>query len=168
MTNLLTLLQTEGDNLVKEIQRDMASTGTNATGKTSESLNYEVKEEGGRITLSILGRPYTALIEPGRGPRKSSQSSNLASNILEWMQAKGVGQDLTAKQQINLARFLTLRINQRGTKLYQKGGRTDIYTEPFNNMVEKLNQEVVDTIADDFTKNIVITWNANTKQAEIK
>jgi hypothetical protein len=126
IVSLVQILSSHGQAVVKDIRANLASTGTNATGKTSNSIQYEVTEQGSVTTLIVYGRPFVMTVETGRGPRKSSQSQNVKDRILEWMEAKGVRADLDQVKKEAFAKFLTWRINKEGTELHKKGGRKDI------------------------------------------
>lgn len=156
---IIKLLADQGNSLVNTIRGNLNTTGTNASSQTSDSLEYQVNEQGEKIILTILGRPYFASVETGRGPRKSTESANLSNTILQWMEIREIGSDLDEKKRINLSKFITLKINREGTDLFKKGGRTDIFTQPFNSAVDEVNKSVVDLIAENFVTNIVKFWN---------
>ena len=90
-----------------------------ATGKTANSISYEVKSDNDSDTLTIFAREFFSALETGRGPRKSTQKGQFLEGMLEYMQARGIGSDLTDKKRRQLARFLTLRINKEGDKIYR-------------------------------------------------
>lgn len=151
--NITEILNHRGATMVDDIRGLLASSGTNATGKTSESVGYEVKEANGTLTLTIFGREYFASVETGRGPRKSAKQSGFADSMLEWMKAKGVGSELDDKKRKGLARFLTLKANREGSALYRKGGRKDIFSPVVNkSAIEAITQEVLDSFA-----NLIVT-----------
>lgn len=53
------ILDDAGQRYVKDIQANLASSGTDATGETSRSVGYEVRTEGSKLVLEVYGgRPY--------------------------------------------------------------------------------------------------------------
>lgn len=105
-----------------------------ATGKSADSVRYEATG----TTLKIFARGYIEAMETGRGPRQSSQDGNFKDSMLEYMKAKGIGADLTPKKREQLAKFLVLRINRDGDKLWQKGGGRDVYSSALDKFVDEL------------------------------
>lgn len=151
------LLLSYGETLVSDIKKNIP----NATGKTSRSLEYKVVNDKGKKSLLIYGRKYFAALETGRKPRQSSNISNpsLSHNILEWMDAKGMAPDLPDKKRENLARFIAYRINKFGTKLFQSGGRNDVFSEPFKKLTDKLQKEISQPFLNGVRAEIEKTWN---------
>ena len=83
---LISILNNYGQFTVQQIQQNLSSTGTNATGKTSASLKYSVKNEGTKATLLITGRKYFATVETGRKatPNYDKPSKAFVQAIKEW------------------------------------------------------------------------------------
>lgn len=92
IVDLITILHGYGVSIVDQIRQNIASSGTNATGKTAKSLRYEVKEEGSKIVLRVLGRPFIKTIETGRKatPQYTKPSYQFVQSIKEWAKAKGL------------------------------------------------------------------------------
>lgn len=100
------------------IRSNMTAAGVNASGKTAESIRT--------VTLSpfhiILEAPgYVYVLEKGRGPGKRPPKNS----IIEWLQTKPVSIEKT----LDSAYWaISTVIAQKGTKLFQEGGRKDIIT----------------------------------------
>jgi len=159
--DLITILSKYGQSTVDQIRENLSSTGTNATGKTSRSLRYEVKKEGNKTTLKVLGKPYFAVVETGRRPTPDYKPSRqFVDSIKEWMDAKG-------KQ--GSAYAIALAIHKRGTKLYRDGGRTDIISNVVNqNLVDKISAELLDKFADELLRNVVEVYGSNNRTATVR
>lgn len=127
-----------------------------ATGKTVNSIDYAVESEEQTDTLLIFGRDYISTLETGRGPRKSSSKGDFLDNMLEYMQARGIGSDLSEKGKKNLARFLTLKINREGDATYKAGGR-QVYSNDLDKFVEALKEAL--------RKDFQLTFRNNLKNA---
>lgn len=116
-----------------------------ATGKTEDSIGYQVKSTDNSDTLILFARQAFSTLETGRGPRKSSQDGGFKNEMLEYMKARGIGADLDDKKRENLARFLVLRINREGDETYKKGGR-----QVYSNDLEKFVDELKEALRKDF------------------
>lgn len=147
------ILNQEGQDMVDEIRENLAATGSNASGKTSESIRYEVEIEGKKAALSLFGRGYIMSVETGRGPRQSSKESNFLDGMKDWMKIKGIGSGLTQKKFDQLARFFTFRQNKLGSLLFRRGGRKDIITPVISaERVREVSDRVIKVYADDLFK----------------
>ena len=122
-----------------------------ATGETADSIHFTVTHDADIYHLIFLARKYFSTLETGRGPRKSSEYGGFDDKMLEYMNARGIGADLTDKKRKQLARFLTYKINKEGDQTFKKGGRV-VYSPTITKLVE----EITTAIAKDF-KELVIT-----------
>lgn len=113
-----------------------------ATGKTVRSIGFSVSSGSDTDTLVIFGREFIATLETGRGPRKSGQKGDFEDNMIEYMQARGIGSDLSDKKRKQLARFLTWKINKEGDKTFKAGGR-QVYSNDLDKFVDQLREALV-------------------------
>lgn len=111
-----------------------------ATNKTVNSIEGISDDK----SLQIKMRPFIEAMETGRGPRKSSEDGGFKDSMLEWMKARGIGSGLNEKQLKNLAKFLVLKINREGDKLYKTGGGRDVYSKAMQKFSEDLQKIVKD------------------------
>lgn len=156
IVDTLQILSQYGNSTVAQIRANLASTGTNATGKTSRSIRFEVKDEGFKQTLSVFGKPFIMVVETGRKPtpQYDKPSKEFVASIKEWADTKGLGK---------FAYGIAKSIHQKGTELYRKGGRTDIITSVVNqNLTDQIAKDVLAKFADHYLKNAVsIVSNIN-------
>ena len=137
------VLKEQGDIGVDLIKQAVAKySATNKTAESIEAVNNEKR-------LQILGRSFIEAMETGRGPRKSSTDGGFKDSMLEWMKARGIGSDLTEKKREQLAKFLVLRINRDGDKLYKAGGNRDVYSS----VVEKIIGDLVVAVEKDWVED---------------
>jgi hypothetical protein len=152
MSEFIKILQDESQSLIDRIRQNMSSTNTNATGSTSESLEYHIIEEGDRTTINILANAFAQVIETGRKPTPEKKpSASMIQNITDWVNARGL--------ESSLVWAIATQINNEGSLLWQKGGREDIYTMPFNEFVDILSGKLLDNEADDFFKTVLKPYN---------
>lgn len=123
----------------------MASTGTDATGKTSQSLRYEVTQEGSKTILKVLGKPFFMVVETGRKPtpQYTKPSEQFVASIKTWADTKGLGK---------FAYGIALSIHQKGTALYREGGRQDIVSNVVN---ETLSQQIAKDLLTQFSTEYI-------------
>ncbi len=135
MTSLTAILTATGQSVVSQIQGNLAKTGTNATGKTSRSVRFEVLSDGGKEILRVYGRKYFMAVETGRRPKGDKPSRGFVAAIQEWMTARG---------KEGSAYAIARKINREGTKLFQKGGRQDIVSNVVNeSLIIQISRQVL-------------------------
>lgn len=139
-------------NVIVKIQENLESTGTNASGRTSDSLEYEVVE-GNR--LIIKGRPYFRGVEEGRPG--GGIPHNMTSIISKWIDDKGIASHFgieNERQQRSVAYLIGQKIKREGTELYRNGGRDDIYTNVINDNLDELQRMVTASVIETIVKNV--------------
>jgi hypothetical protein len=147
---IIKILEGYGNSTVDQIKQNLASTGTNASGKTSTSLRYSVTDNGTKATLRVIGKPFFAVVETGRKPTPqfTKPSEDFVQSIKDWIQAKGGNTDY--------AYAIAKDIHKRGTKLFRDGGRSDIYSNVINqNLVDKISLDLLNKFAQQFMTNVV-------------
>lgn len=138
---IISILTKAGETAVQQIRNNMATTGTNATGKSSQSLRFEVIQQGESVILRVLGRDYFAVVETGRRPtpQYTKPSREFVASIREWVKAKGLPE--------GSAYGIAKSIHQKGTKLFRQGGRSDIFTSVEKPLVDQVSTELLNKYA---------------------
>lgn len=141
IVNVISILNQYGTTTVAKIKENLAASGTNATGRTSNSLRFEVKDEGFKQILTIYGRPFFMTVETGRKATPDYKpSQQFVASIQEWMNAKGVPGSAYA---------IARSIHKKGTKLFREGGRKDIVTDVVSDV-----SQISKSLLDAFTKEV--------------
>lgn len=145
VVDLISILSKWGNSTVAQIRANLASTGTDATGQTSQSLRYEVITEGFKTILRVIGRPFFMVVETGRKPtpQYTKPSVSFVQNIKQWADTKGTGK---------FAYGIALSIHKYGTKLWQQGGRQDIVSNVVN---EGLSQQITKDLLTQFSTEYI-------------
>lgn len=125
-----------------------------ATNETVNSIRYEVSSVDNISSLIFLARKFFSLMESGRGPRKSNEESGFKDGMLKYMEARGIGADLSDKKRKQLARFLTLKINREGDATYKKGGRI-IYSPIITKLIEEIKQQIKKDLIGYYIKDVL-------------
>lgn len=136
----------------EEIIRNHERAGQVASGKTKDSIQVKMREDGG----SIVGASYFYVLEKGRGKSKKSQGGILKNNIKSWILAKGITPSGKVSLD-NLAYLITRKIHEDGTQLWRSGGRTDIYSnvitrENIKKMIKEIGVDVMSKIKSQLVK----------------
>jgi len=149
--DLLAILSNETNDFLSEVKRNLDNTGTTATGKSKESLRFEITEEGKKIVLTVFGKPYFSVVETGRKPTPDKKPSRaMIDNITEWLSARGKPE--------SMAWAVATKINKEGTKLWQTGGRTDIYTDLKESFADQIYMAAVEEISSEYFRNAVLSF----------
>lgn len=152
MASVVEILNTKGLEAINEIRNNLASTGSNATSKTSQSLQVTINQVGTKVTMEITGRPFFMSVETGRKPTPEKKPSRqMISNIMAWMSARGLDE--------TKAWGVAMAINNRGSALWRKGGRKDIvsnvidqeyYSSIESEMLTQYGKDFLDRFLSDF------------------
>ena len=141
--------------IVADIRDNLASTGTNASGKTSASLTVAMRDDGGSV--DAIGRPYFQSVEKGRPPGRVPYRFDII--IRQWMADKGItAPPVPYKRQpsdrwqpkytpeergaMQMAAAIAHRIKTEGSRLFRDGGRRDIYSDVLDRRVAELEEKL--------------------------
>lgn len=126
------------------------------TGKTARSVKYEVFDNGPTATLRIVGRPYFMAVQTGRRPTPGIKpSKTFVDNIREWCAAAGIEQ--------GAAYAIARNINQKGTKLWQKGGNTIISDIVNQSLIDKISQDALEKFANYYLVSVANLFGNDNK-----
>lgn len=133
---IVDILQQDGIQLINDIRANMGAAGMNATNETSHSLKIEIKQEGSKTKLTLLGRPFFMTVQTGRRPTPNKKPSRqMINRITAWVEARDI--DLDAVWGI------ATKINNEGTKLWREGGRTDIVDPAVDDFVKSASEHIL-------------------------
>lgn len=144
------ILEKWAGDVVKRIQSNLSTTGTNASGRTSESLEYTV--ENGELT--IYGRRYFEGVEIGRPAGRVPY--RFGDIIYQWAKDKGIVSQFgsTDREQRSVSWAIAQFIKKNGTSLYRKGGREDIFTSVIDDELPKLEDMILVNVKDSILERI--------------
>lgn len=145
---IISILNQYGNSTVDQIRQNLSS--SSASGKTAQSLRYEVTNEGTKATLKVIGKPYFMVVETGRKPtpQYDKPSKAFVQSIKDWLQF--VSGDTRP------AYAIALSIHKKGTKLFRDGGRKDIVSNVINqNLTDKISLDLLNKFAEQFMGSMV-------------
>lgn len=122
------------------LERNRSGYRTNASGTASKSLH--VQSEGNKFRIRAVD--YFPHTERGYDGKNPPAPINLPDKIYQWSKEKGIYFQ-SENNRFYFAMAVSKNIEERGTKLYQLGGTTEIYTDVINEglpiLEKKLNNE---------------------------
>lgn len=145
IAQVIQILTNQGQSLTEQIKANVPR----VTGKTADSLGYEVVSDKDSATLTITAKPFFRVVETGRRPTPEKKPSrDMIKNITEWLKALG-------KEQ-SLAWAIATKINKEGTKLWRDGGREDVFSNVLTDRAfNKLERSVYDALADHYLETVI-------------
>jgi hypothetical protein len=131
------ILNQEGIQLMNDIRANMGSAGMNATNETSHSLKIQIQKDGTKTKLSLLGRPYFMTVQTGRKPTPGKKPSReMIDRITAWVEARNMD--------VEAVWAIATNIQNKGTKLWQSGGRTDIVDPAVEDFIKNVQDKVAE------------------------
>lgn len=145
---VLSILNDETNNFINIVKGNLASTGTDATKKSSNSIKSKITTTDSKITIEVTAKPFFSVVETGRKATPGKKpSEDMIDNIKEWVAVRG--------KPDSAVWAIATSIQNKGTDLFRKGGRTDIYTDPGEEWAEDLFDKITKAIAAD-EMNLII------------
>lgn len=140
------------EDLKAAIQKRMAETGYNASGRTSASLRVDAEGD----TAALVGSPALLAAERGRGP--GAVPRDFVSIIREWVRSRGVDYNgyqprgvtatLSPEQKLDgLSGAIAHSIMKRGTVLHRKGMSRDVYSKALDDALSKIGEGVAGVLS---------------------
>ena len=153
IAQVIQILTNQGQSFVEQIKANTPK----VTGKTAQSVGYEVRATRDEITLTITAKPFFRVVETGRGPTRENYvkgEKSLVEAIKEWLSALG-------KEQ-GMAYAIAKSIHKKGTKLYQQGGRKDVFSNVLTDRaIAKMEKNAFDALADFYLDDVLQNLKKN-------
>lgn len=119
-----------------------------ATGKTAQSIRFEVESSDTKDRLLLIGRAFFELIEKGRRPTTKGPSPEMIEFLTDYARARGMENPESA------AWAIAKTINKEGDKTYRSGGRL-VYSPELTKFVEELTKVISQQFAKDYLTSVV-------------
>ena len=145
MKTLPQILDGWGQVGVQAIKKDLEQ--VRATGKTVDSVRYEVKHEGTVDRLTYYAREWTKLLEEGRGPTTKNPSPEMIENLTEYAKARGFQNPKSA------AWAIAKKMNKEGDKTKRQGGRI-VYSDTVQDLIKGIRKDVTTNFTTKFMQTI--------------
>ena len=130
-------LKPELQELIDNIARKNMYSGNKISDSIMRLFEIEVRDDGAGILV-----PYwISVTQQGRGPRKSTKSSNLWKIIYAWMERHNMFKSGIREGKINEAKNVTWYINKYGNKQFRNKVFVDIYESERKKTIEKIDKK---------------------------
>lgn len=134
-----------GEQTVNIIRTNLRETNTNASGRTSESVQSTIINSN---RVQVTGKAFIYVVETGRKAGKMPP----ISKILEWI---NTGKPFFSGDKVSFTWAISKKIARSGSALFRKGGRKDIITPAVSDKrVSDLTQEIATISLDLLVKSI--------------
>lgn len=145
------ILVQELEELQFRIADNMRSAGQVASGNTIKSMHVESEE----YKASLIGRAFFGVLETGSAPhrQKANPPIDFFSIIKTWMKFKGI-HGIDDRETNSIAWAITKTIEKKGTKLYRKGGRADIYSNEIPVTLQRIDDRLFNLVRAEVTSSI--------------
>lgn len=144
------LLNSEGLKGVQLYRQSFIDRRRVATGRTNQSVNYEVVKTETSITLSIFGRKDINDLQEGVSADEYSANPASLSDLEQWISARGLNRTAESVDD-------GLRRNGWVSGNGEKGGTPMIIDTPSNQILKSIQDQVTAASKDYVAKQIVIT-----------
>ncbi len=146
MSSTREILVNFGNETVRIIQENLANTGTNASGETSQSLASDMVDDN---RVQVSGKKYIYVVETGRKAGKMPP----IEGIMKWLETGKVSISGSIE---SAAWAIAKKIGEEGSKLFRDGGRTDIITPAVDDQrIDELVNEIANAEANNIADAIV-------------
>lgn len=151
MNSFADILQYAGKGFQKEIRDTLKRKEINASGRLSDSVQYEVKQKGFTFTLEVTAFSYIfSALQEGRKPsERGNEPPQLFPKIVKWIKQKPIPFDKNKISLQGLAYVITRSIHERGTKLWKEFGSKGRTTGELERI---FSDEEIDKIEKDLIK----------------
>lgn len=138
------------ENVIEKIRKNLDDTNTTASGNSKRSLELVHTDTG----FQIVGRPYFRSVEEGRPAGKVPY--RFQDILYDWAEAKGILKNFgeNESKQRSALYMVGQFIKTHGTKLWNDGPRTDIYSDVLETELPKLFNQIEGRILEDILREL--------------
>lgn len=119
-----------------------------ASGRTANSIRYEVTTSDTKDRLTFYGRAYFDLIEKGIRPSGKNPSPGMIAFLTEYARNRGMENPESA------AWAIAKTILKEGDKTHRQGGRV-VYSDDLAKFVDELKQAIAKQVSKGFLTEVV-------------
>ena len=130
-------LKPELEELVKVISEKNTYAGNKIPDSVMKLFEIEIREDGGGVLVPF----WIAVLQKGRGPRKTTKDYELYKIIYRWMERHNLFKSRTAKGRLNEAKSITWYINKYGNKHFRSKTFVDVYETARKEFIDRINSK---------------------------
>lgn len=126
-----------------------------ATGRTAQSIRYEVTSTDNMDQLMLIGRAFFELIEKGIAPSGKNPSPAMIEFLTEYARARGMSNPESAAWGIAISQMKGVKGKHKGgDETYRAGGRL-VYSPELIKFVEELKTVITKQVSKGFLTEVV-------------
>lgn len=139
----------QGLDITQGLKDSLRKANRNASGKTSESINFEVFEDNDKVTFQIVANRNILTLQDGRKPTKNGGNGQVKDSIRQWIKDKGIKASNGISED-SLVFLITRKIHREGYK-----GTPGLIDDVINDsLIEMISEGVVGIVGNEFVKEI--------------
>jgi hypothetical protein len=141
----------QGLDITQGLKDSLRKANRNASGKTSDSINFEVFEDSEKLTFQVTANKNILALQDGRKPTKGGGDGKVKYLIRQWINDKGiVPRDGISKD--SLVYLITKKIHEKGYE-----GTPGLITDVINDsLIDMISEGVGGLVGNEFVKEIRI------------
>lgn len=139
------IVREELDRAHRQIRANITAAAAYSSGRTANSMRVSVDVDEQTVTGSIsTSLPWFEAVEKGRKQYTGWTGQNgFKAAVIEWSQRSGLPRQFkTDKERESWARGYVYRVNKYGNRLYQNGGRDDLYTPVLKEAAQRITSRL--------------------------
>lgn len=137
----------EGLGVQMSLRAAMAQAKRNASGKTSESIQFEVLETRDKVMLQVVADKTILTLQEGRGPTVNGGNGVVKDSIRQWIKDKGIQSNLPLE---SLVYLITRKIHREGYK-----GTPGLIDDVINeSLIDRIQDEVSEIAGNEFVNEL--------------
>jgi hypothetical protein len=141
----------QGLDITQGLKDSLRKANRNASGKTSESINFELFEDNDKVTFQIVANRNILALQDGRKPTKNGGSGQVKDSIRQWIKDKGIKASNGISED-SLVFLITRKIHREGYK-----GTPGLIDDVINeSLIEMISEGVVGIVGNEFVKEIKV------------
>lgn len=139
------IINQELETLSKKIGANISVVGAYASGESTNSLEVQKLDFGGQL----MAKKYFSVLETGK---KASWTP--IDPLIKWIKVKGLGG--SEQEDLSFAIAISKTHKASGSKLFRSGGRTNVFTDDINLLIENITDIISEKLMFTVTKYITI------------
>lgn len=146
--SIRSILDSNGQMLIRNLQKDLEVKKTNASSTLSKSLKFVTEVNQTSVIGTLYAEDYWVFVNDGRGASKGgSKPGKLKDKIEEWIKQKSiVVNDISTS---SLAFLIARKIHKKGTK------GTKVFTNNTTVIANNLQKELPKELSETLKNNIL-------------
>lgn len=139
----------QGLGIQKDLRASMRNANRNASGKTADSIQFEVLETRDNVLFQVTADKHIRNLQDGRGPTKNDGPGTVKNRIKQWIKDKGLVSELS---EASLVYLITRKIHREGYK-----GTPGLIDDIINDsLIDFFEEQIAEIAGNEFVNEIKV------------